>query len=56
MLFRWFVALSINDAVWNHSTLSENQDHLLEHEVMSPLFVEVTHLGKQRGLLLKDHD
>jgi transposase len=26
LLFRWFVGLSIEDAVWNHSVFSKNRD------------------------------
>ena len=35
MLFRWFVGLVIDDAVWAHSVFSKNRDRLLEHAVMS---------------------
>jgi transposase len=31
LLFRWFVGLSIEDAVWNHSVLSKTCDPLIEH-------------------------
>src|SRR3712207_917869 len=30
LLFRWFVGLGIDDAVWDHSTFSKNRDRLLE--------------------------
>jgi subtilase family serine protease len=33
LLFRWFVGLGIDDAVWDHSTFSKNRDRLLEAEV-----------------------
>lgn len=55
LLFRWFVGLSIDDAVWNHSTFSKNRDRLLEHDVVPALFAEVVGLAEQRGLLSKDH-
>lgn len=55
LLFRWFVGLSIDDAVWNHSTFSKNRDRLLEHDVVPALFAEVVRLAEQRGLLSKDH-
>jgi transposase len=32
LLFRWFVGLGIDDAVWNHSTFSKSRDRLLEGE------------------------
>jgi transposase len=55
LLFRWFVGLSIDDGVWNHSTFSKNRDRLLEHEVVPELFAEVVRLAEQRGMLSKDH-
>lgn len=55
LLFRWFVGLSIDDTVWNHSTFSKNRDRLLEHAVVPELFAEVVRLAEQRGLLSKDH-
>jgi transposase len=33
LLFRWFVGLGIDDAVWNHSTFSKNRDWLLDADV-----------------------
>lgn len=47
--------LSIDDAVWNHSTFSKNRDRLLEHAVVLELFAEVVRLAEQRGLLSTDH-
>lgn len=55
LLFRWFVGLSIDDAVWNHSTFSKNRDRLLEHAVVPELFAEVVRMAGQRGLLSTDH-
>ena len=33
LLFRWFVGLGIDDAVWDHSVFSKNRDRLLEGEI-----------------------
>ena len=33
LLFRWFVRLGVDDAVWDHSTFSKNRDRLLEGDV-----------------------
>src|SRR5215210_3152147 len=30
LLFRWFVGLSIDDPIWDHSVFSKNRDRLLE--------------------------
>ena len=33
LLFRWFVGIGVDDAVWDHSMFSKNRDRLLEGEV-----------------------
>jgi transposase len=33
LLYRWFVGLGIDDAVWDHSVFSKNRDRLLEGDV-----------------------
>ena len=38
LLFRWFVGLSIDDEVWDHSTFSKNRERLLEHEIVGIRF------------------
>jgi transposase len=55
LLFRWFVGLAIDDAVWNHSVFSKNRDRLLEQAVVDEFFAEVLCLADQRGLLSKEH-
>ena len=41
LLSRWFVDLTIDDAVWNHSIFSINWDWLLENDMVTKLFDEV---------------
>jgi transposase len=41
LLFRWFVGLSMDDAVWNHAVFSKNRDRLLNSEVAQRFFAEV---------------
>jgi len=55
MLFRWFVGLSMDDAVWDHSVFSKNRDRLLEHAVVEAFFREVMGLADKKGLLSKEH-
>lgn len=55
LLYRWFVGLSIDDKVWNHSTFSQNRDRLLEHNVIPALFEEVVELAKKRNLISEEH-
>jgi len=55
LLFRWFVGVSMDDAVWDHSVFSKNRDRLLEHEVIESFFTEVMTLADKRNLLSKEH-
>ena len=41
LLFRWFVGLGMDDAVWNHAVFSKNRDRLLSSEVAQQFFAEV---------------
>ena len=41
LLFRWFVGLGIDDAVWNHAVFSKNRDRLLTSDVAQQFFAEV---------------
>jgi transposase len=55
LLFRWFVGLSIDDAVWNHSVFSKNRDRLIEHDAVTELFNATVAMAEQRGLLSGEH-
>jgi len=55
LLYRWFVGLTIEDTVWNHSTFSINRDRLLEHDVVGELFEQVLSLANRRELLSQEH-
>jgi transposase len=55
LLFRWFVGLAIDDAVWDHSVFSKNRDRLMEHAVVEAFFAEVMRLAEAKGLLSKEH-
>lgn len=55
LLFRWFVGLSIDDAVWNHSVFSKNRDRLIEHDAVTELFNATVEMAHQRGLLSGEH-
>ena len=55
LLFRWFVGLSLDDAVWNHSVFSKNRDRLFENAVVESFFAEVMRLADKQGLLSKEH-
>lgn len=34
LLFRWFVGLSMDDAVWVPSVFSKNRESLIEHDAI----------------------
>src|SRR5271170_5319616 len=41
LLFRWFVGLGMDDAVWNHAVFSKNRERLLNQEVARSFFTRV---------------
>jgi transposase len=55
LLYRWFIGLTIDDAVWNHSSFTTNRDRLLKHEVVGELFEEVVRMARKRNLLSDEH-
>ena len=46
LLFRWFVGLGMDEAVWNHAVFSKNRDRLLTSEVAQQFFAEVNRQAK----------
>src|SRR5216110_3283219 len=55
LLFRWFVGLGIDDAVWDHSTFSKNRDRLLEGEIAAKFLSAVLAQPEVRRLLSSEH-
>ena len=55
LLYRWFVGLTIEDRVWDHSSFSTNRDRLLENDVITELFEEVVKLARKQKLLSDEH-
>ncbi len=47
LLFRWFVGLGMDDAVWNHAVFSKNRDRLLTSDVAQQFFAEVNKQAKR---------
>jgi transposase len=47
LLFRWFVGLDMDEAVWNHAVFSKNRERLLNSEVAQQFFAEVNQQGKK---------
>jgi len=53
LLFRWFVGLEIDDAVWNHAVLSKNRDRLLNQDLAQKFFAHVKE--QAAGLMSDEH-
>jgi transposase len=47
LLFRWFVGLGMDDAMWNHAVFSKNRDRLLTSAVAQSFFAEVNLRAKK---------
>ena len=55
LLFRWFVGLGIDDAVWDHSVFSKNRDRLLDGDIAAKLLSAVLSQARVKRLLSSDH-
>src|SRR5580700_5857013 len=55
LLFRWFVGLGIDDAVWDHSTFSKNRDRLLEGKIAARFLTAVLAQPRIKRLLSHEH-
>jgi len=55
LLFRWFVGLNIDDAVWDATVFTKNRKRLLQGEVAQSFFAEVLAQARSHGLLSTEH-
>ena len=55
LLFRWFVGLSPDDAVWVPTTFTKNRDRLLDGDIARAFFEDVVAQARGRGLLSAEH-
>src|SRR5580658_1215556 len=53
LLFRWFVGMEMDEAVWNHAVYSKNRERLLKEEVAESFFQQV--LERARPFLSDEH-
>ncbi len=53
LLFRWFVGLGMDDAVWNHAVFSKNRERLLTSDVAQQFFAAV--VAQARRFMSDDH-
>jgi transposase len=55
LLFRWFVGLGIDDAVWDASTFAKNRDRFLEMAAAAELLAGVVNHPEVRRQMSRDH-
>ncbi len=55
LLFRWFVGLNLDDAVWDATVFTKNRERLLGAEVAKRFFAEVLAQARSRDLLSTEH-
>jgi transposase len=55
LLFRWFVGLNMDDAVWHPTVYSKNRDRLLQADVAKWFFELVVAEAKQLNLMSDEH-
>lgn len=55
LLFRWFVGLNPDDAVWVPTVFTKNRDRLLEGNIADAFLNEVLKAADARGLLSHEH-
>ena len=55
LLFRWFVGLSMDDPVWDHSSFTKNRERLLCSEIVVKLFAHIHKQARQKVLLSDEH-
>jgi transposase len=55
ILFRWFVGLNLDEAVWDATTFTKNRDRLLEGAVAREFLVRVVERARDAGLVSDEH-
>jgi len=55
LLFRWFVGLSMNEAVWHPTVFTKNRDRLLEGEIAREFFEQVLKQARRQHQLSSEH-
>jgi transposase len=55
MLFRWFVGLNMDDAVWDATTFTKNRERLLRGDIATEFFVGVLDQARGHELLSDEH-
>ena len=48
LLFRWFIGLAIEDAVWMPTVFSKHRGRLIEHQVIIELFEQLLAIAREK--------
>jgi len=55
LLFRWFVGLEMDEAVWDATVFSKNRERLVQAEIAQAFFQEILALAREKKLLSDEH-
>ena len=55
LLFRWFVGLSMDEPVWDHSTFTKNCNRLIEARMARKLLRRIGRRARREGHLSSEH-
>jgi len=55
LLYRWFIGLTMDDAVWVPTVFTKNRDRLIAHDAVVALFNEILAQAESEGLLSGEH-
>lgn len=55
LLFRWFVGLNMDDAIWDVTVFTKNRERLLDGDIAKAFFHAVLQQARERGLLSDEH-
>src|SRR5438874_11902230 len=55
LLFRWFVGLNMDDAIWDVTVFTKNRERLLDGDIAEAFFQAVLRQARERNLLSDEH-
>jgi len=55
LLFRWFVGLNMDEAVWDATVFSKNRERLMKGDIAQAFFEAVLDQARQKDLLSDEH-
>lgn len=55
LLFRWFIGLAMDDAVWVPTVFTKNRERLIKHDAVIEFFNEVLAIAQKKSWLSGEH-